>query len=546
MVLGLVVAVSWFTWMRPTTLGGHETYVVVQGTSMEPTYHDGDLVIVREDEHYAIGDIIAFRAGGQFDDPTRVIHRIVGDAGDGAFVTQGDNRDSTDPWQPKPDHILGRAIFHVPEVGAWAVQAGRPQVLAALGGGAVFLGDRKRRRRRRKHMTATPDDALPTSGDLPPRSVRPTTTVPSRWLRHTEPRWAFVGFLVSALLALPVLAGTWSAINADDTTARVEHLADVDFGIGFDYRFVGDPSAVYPSGGVTTKQDPAGMLVPTGPLYTRLLHRLELALSFRSGSEGTDTLTSSYAVDVTASMPEGWSTSLASVALTPFEGSTERVLSIDLGELAARVNEVATLTGVNSGSYTLTISPRLEVEGASGKETASDSLTPEVAFVVKDAVIEAQPIADASGARSLDREVRTDARYDLGLVSVQTQAARAVLGGLLLVLLAATAWFASVLFGGVGLAESDRIAARYRSQMVDVTAATAPPGPVVMVGAIDELARLARVEQTVMLHEALEDGSHRYRVFLGSVTYEYETVPEHGGAATDDEVPEPEPNQPET
>jgi signal peptidase I len=534
--------------MRPTTLGGHESYVVVQGTSMEPTYHDGDLVIVREDEHYAIGDIIAFRAGGQFDDPTRVIHRIVGQADAGAFVTRGDNRDSTDPWEPKPDHIIGRAIFHVPRVGAWAVQAGRPEVLAALGGGAVFLGDRKRRRRRR-HVTATPDGELPRTTELPPRPARPATAIPSRWLRHTEPRWAFVGFVASALLALPLLVGTWSAINADDASTKVEHLADIDFGIGFDYRFVGDPSTVYPSGGVSTKQDPAGLLVPTGPLYTRLLHRLELAMSFRSGSEGTDTLTASYAVDVTASMPEGWSTSLVAIAPVSFEDSTEKVLAVDLDDVAARVAEVAALTGVDPASYTLTVAPRLEVEGARGKATASDSLTPQVTFIVNDAVIEAQPMRAASGSRALEREVRTDARYHVGPVSVRTQAARAVLGGLLLVLLAATAWFASVLFGGVGLAESERIAVRYRSQMVDVTVATAPPGPVVMVGAIDELVRLARVEQTVVLHEALHDGCHRYRVFLGTVTYEYETVPEHGGAASDElpggELAAPESNQPE-
>jgi hypothetical protein len=108
-----------------------------------------------------------------------------------------------------------------------------------------------------------------------------------------------------------------------------------------------------------------------------------------------------------------------------------------------------------------------------------------------------------------------------------------LLGGLSLVLVAGIAWFASVLFGGVGLAEPDRIAARYRSQIIDVAAAAAPPGPVVMVGAIDELARIAKVEQTVILHEDLGDGAHRYRVFLGTVTYEYEAAPEHAGAATD-------------
>jgi hypothetical protein len=102
---------------------------------------------------------------------------------------------------------------------------------------------------------------------------------------------------------------------------------------------------------------------------------------------------------------------------------------------------------------------------------------------------------------------------------------------LALVLVAAIAWFASVLFGGVGLDEPARIAARYRSQMIDVEGAAAPPGPVVMVSGIDELARIAKVEQTVMLHEDQGDGAHRYRVFLGSVTYEYEAAPEHAGAA---------------
>jgi hypothetical protein len=103
--------------------------------------------------------------------------------------------------------------------------------------------------------------------------------------------------------------------------------------------------------------------------------------------------------------------------------------------------------------------------------------------------------------------------------------------GLALVLLVGAGWFASVLFGGIGLNEADRIAVRYRTQLVDVSSATGPPGPVVMVGSISELARLAKVDQSVILHEDLGDGAHRYRVFLGAVTYEYESAPDHGGGA---------------
>src|ERR1041384_223127 len=179
LVLGIVLALSWFVWLRPTSLGGRASYVVVQGHSMDPTYHDGDLVIVREEDHYAKGDIIAFRAGGDFDDPTRVIHRIVGSAGHGRFTTQGDNRPTTDPWTPGPKDIIGRAVFHVPRVGAIAFDAGRPQVLAALGGAAVFAGERRRRKRKRMSLPKQ----FPSAWDDPPRAPRPRVEA------HTPPRW---------------------------------------------------------------------------------------------------------------------------------------------------------------------------------------------------------------------------------------------------------------------------------------------------------------------------------------------------------------------
>ena len=154
-------------------------------------------------------------------------------------------------------------------------------------------------------------------------------------------------------------------------------------------------------------------------------------------------------------------------------------------------------------------------------------------FAVEDNLITANAI-EASEHQELTPTVDERATYGMGPLELGTQAARGLLGGLTLVLVAGIAWFASVLFGGVGLGEPERIAARYRSQIIDVAEASAPPGPVVMVSAIDELARIAKVEQTVILHEDLGDGAHRYRVFLGTVTYEYETAPEHGGGVTDE------------
>jgi signal peptidase I len=529
----VVIAVGWFMWLRPTALGGRVSYVVVQGSSMEPTYDDGDLVLVREEAKYSHGDVIAFHAGGTFDDPTRIIHRIVGDAGNGGFTTQGDNRDRTDPWQPHPDDVIGRAFFHVPMAGDLARFVTRPESFAAIGGAAVIVGgERRRRRRRLTRRGLRPDGAPPMSGPHKPSFV--AAAVP-RSPRSAEPRWALAGLVATAVLAIPVLALTWSALRAPDSTQHTQQVGEVAYGIDLDYRFSGAPSAVYPTGVVTTTRNPAGAVVPSGPLYSRLLDRLDIDMSFRARGQGTDRLASTYAIDVKVETPGGWSTPLDSVPPTRFDGDGTQTVSVDLRAVEQQVASVAALTGVGGDAFTIAVEPKLDVTGTSEVGEVSDALSAPMTFALKDSIITANAVA-VSDTQPLTRTTDERATYALGPFDLGTQAARGVLGGLSLVLVAGIAWFASVLFGGVGLAEPDRIAARYRSQIVDVAAAAAPPGPVVMVGAIDELARIAKVEQTVILHEDLGDGAHRYRVFLGTVTYEYEAAPEHAGAATDAEA----------
>lgn len=134
LLVAAVVLAAWFAWLRPATLGGDVSYVIVDGSSMEPTYRDGDLVLVRRQRSYSQGDIITFSAGGHFDDPTRIIHRIIGTASDGAFITQGDNRDQVDPWGPTSEDIIGRAAVHLPMAGDVASAITRPEAFAAMGG----------------------------------------------------------------------------------------------------------------------------------------------------------------------------------------------------------------------------------------------------------------------------------------------------------------------------------------------------------------------------------------------------------------------------
>jgi signal peptidase I len=532
------VFLVWFTWLRPVALGGPASYVVVQGGSMEPTYRDGDLVLVREAPEYQQGDIIAFRAGGNFDDPTRIIHRIVGDRGDGTFTTQGDNRDRFDPWTPGPDDIIGKASLHLPLAGRTAGAISRPETLAALGGAAVVVGGERRRRRRRSRprpeQQETPHMKHLRHPD-PVTVTRAPLDAPSRLARMTHPRWAFVGLVVSCLVALPVLAVTWSALQAPDSTQQVEPVGRVDAGIGIDYRFTGEPSAVYPTGAVTAAPTPAGAVVADAPLYSRLLDGLDIELGFHAEATGARDLTATYAVDVVVDTPGGWSTTIRSVEPTPFDGRGTEKLAIDLRAVARQVAAVGELTGVGGDAYTISVDATIDLAGATDAGQVQQQVSAPMSFAVAENLIKANAL-EVSERDDLTRTVSERATYAVGPIDMGTQAARGVLGGLTLVLVAGIAWFASVLFGGVGLGEPERIAARYRSQIIDVAEAATPPGPVVMVSAIDELARIAKVEQTVILHEDLGDGAHRYRVFLGTVTYEYEAAPDDGGGIQKDDT----------
>ncbi len=74
-VLG--IALGWFLWFRPSTLGGPAHYVMVSGESMEPTLHGGDLLLVRRQGGYSPGDIVAYRVPeGEPAEGRIVVHRI--------------------------------------------------------------------------------------------------------------------------------------------------------------------------------------------------------------------------------------------------------------------------------------------------------------------------------------------------------------------------------------------------------------------------------------------------------------------------------------
>ncbi len=110
LLMGFVVVWSAFA---PAKLGGQAAYVMVNGISMEPGYHTGDLVIVRKAQVYQVGDVVTYRDAemGAF-----VIHRIIS-IEQGQFVIKGDNNSWLDAYHPTQEEIVGKQWIHAPKVG---------------------------------------------------------------------------------------------------------------------------------------------------------------------------------------------------------------------------------------------------------------------------------------------------------------------------------------------------------------------------------------------------------------------------------------------
>jgi hypothetical protein len=112
-----VGALALLAWLWPAPLGGSARVLVVQGSSMVPTFHHGDVVIARAGAP-DVGEVGVYRIPtGEVGEGALVIHRVIGVAGDGTLVLQGDSHLNPDPWNADEHDFVGTPVLAVPFVG---------------------------------------------------------------------------------------------------------------------------------------------------------------------------------------------------------------------------------------------------------------------------------------------------------------------------------------------------------------------------------------------------------------------------------------------
>ena len=147
----VLLCVAFWLVAGPAQLGGPAHYVIVDGPSMEPAYHEGDLVIARAKESYEVGDVVAYQPeiGQRFP----VIHRIIEIAGDGQYITKGDNRDEADGWLAADSNIFGAEWLRIPYGGRVLLYLRQPTPWLAAAAGLSALGLFSRARQVRYQKT---------------------------------------------------------------------------------------------------------------------------------------------------------------------------------------------------------------------------------------------------------------------------------------------------------------------------------------------------------------------------------------------------------
>lgn len=137
------IAVGLLVLAWPAALGGQMTWVMVSGTSMEPAYSTGDMVLMHRGGSWEVGDVVVYGldgidAEGASSAAARIMHRLVSGNESEGWTAQGDNRPYADPWTV-PDHaIQGVELMTIPGAGIVVSWMRAPIVLAVSAGLLVF------------------------------------------------------------------------------------------------------------------------------------------------------------------------------------------------------------------------------------------------------------------------------------------------------------------------------------------------------------------------------------------------------------------------
>jgi signal peptidase I len=491
-VINIILAFSLVAiWVAfaPTRLGGKVTYVIVNGISMEPGYHLGDLTIMRKAATYQVGDVVTYRDAEM---NAYVIHRIIKVDQD-RYVLQGDNNSWIDAYRPTNQEIIGKLWIHIPKLGRMFKWLRSPLnmtlALTLLGGMLMASMMPKTSKRGRSNTKAMPTAS---AGTL-------------------EAATYLLGTLALVFLGLSILAFLRPLTRSGD---NIQYQQESHFS----YSATGIP-LIYDTETVRSGE----------PVFPRLTCFLNIAFTYNATGDQLQHVSGNYQL-IARVMDEqsGWQRTIPMNEPTAFSGNSFSAGSnLDLCQIVSLVNTLKQETGLRASNFTLEVVPQVVMTANAMGNQITDSFEPrlvfrfdEVHFSLSTPKEQEDPLFSSQQGSVENTNVESNTLSFLAWeAKVGTIRVISLLG--LALSLSGLAVAAFHIFGVAHQSQEALIRMKYGGLLVNVYERNlAPASPLVDVTNIDELAKLADRHNTVILHMAL-NFIHHYMVQCNGLTYRY-------------------------
>ncbi len=496
------------TFVLAPRLAAGISYVVPSGVSMQPTVHAGDLVLLRAEDSYRVGEVIGYRSPTLH---TVVLHRIRA-TGPTGFTTRGDANSWVDPDHPQADQVLGALWVRVPRLGALLRIGGSgPSVPVLALAGLLLLAAGARTAGRARPGPHPPDRHAsrrrrgPVPGRAPAGSSAGAPPGPSG--RGSGPSMAA---LSSAAASLALVAATVGGLAF---ALPLERNAQVQLGyrqtLAFGYSAAAPPGVAYPDGRVHWGD----------PVYVRLVRalRVEVRQSF-TGPAGQAPPGGTLTLRSWLESSSGWHAPAADTVTVPLQGASGTASAVvDPASLARVAAGVERASGVPLGPLTLHLEAVSTVRTTVEGRPLVASTTAPLRFRLDGAqlvLLDRDPATTQAGSLAVTRSLQRT----VGVLGTAVPV-RWLRIGALAALLSAAALLALRAVARRLPVRAGQVARRYPDRIVHVRGVD-PAAAHVEVAAAGDLLRLADQTSAVIVHFG-PPGADGYELEVGGTRYRY-------------------------
>jgi signal peptidase I len=337
----LAIILIWI-FFAPIQVGGHVFYIIVNGSSMESTFHKGDLVLLRESRNYSIGDVVAYAH------PVigTVFHRIIGEDAAG-FIMKGDNNHWTDSYKPKSDEIYGEYWVKLDNAGN-VLSYLRSPLRLALFIGSLFL-------------------LIGIIMYIQDKNKKKNTGKVIEWAGNRLASWRD-GYWWS-MYAMGIF-GLILGVVCFTRPLQTNLVNKLDYDQTGKYSYTGQADqSVYDT-----------QMIQTGdPVYLALTCNVKFMFDYNLSSLEAFSGGGTYQLMATLEASNGWQRNFALTPETSFSGNTFNAsANFNICQLNSIIQETEAKTTVGQLQYFVTISPNVKINGSLSDQALTDQFDPKL------------------------------------------------------------------------------------------------------------------------------------------------------------------------